>query len=352
MDDVQESPALEGLAEDPGIAAESLDAASEDNQAISEAASAVDAPTAIEFAAPSLIASAAPAAPDDPDLLAELATAMHAAAERERERIEASVTDRLVAHLDGVRQRASGEGNELKRDAEADIKRIDDWASTEIARIRVEARRRTDERRDELAGHLRQHEERVEAEIAQVAEAIAAYRLHLDDFFADLRESVDPSDIAQRAAALPPMPDLDDLNATADTDALAGPEIEAPAAADTAGSSDSDRSDDEDGSDGADGVGPEDRAPIPVMVRPTPTTPVTAVVVGAEPVAEAAKFDEAPATEPEAEGTQAGVSAAVAQPRHSRGPLRFLRTIAGWSGDSEGDTTTASTELKPADERR
>ena len=50
----------------------------------------------------------------------ELARAMHAAAERERVRIEAAADEDAVAHVDKVRSRATAEAAELKRMAEED----------------------------------------------------------------------------------------------------------------------------------------------------------------------------------------------------------------------------------------
>jgi hypothetical protein len=159
--------------------------------------------------------------------LVQLAIAMHAVAERQRGHIDVLIAERAAAQRDRTRARASLEAGELRRLAADDLKGIAEWSETEAARIRDEARRRTDERRAALEDYLRRHEAIIDAEIGSVDEAIANYRRSLDGFFARLGASMDPSEIARYAESVPHMPDLDEIRANARVEAVAATVIEA-----------------------------------------------------------------------------------------------------------------------------
>jgi hypothetical protein len=150
-----------------------------------------------------------------PGFLAELARAMQAAAERERDRIDEFVTQDAAVHVEKARTRAAAEAGELSRLAEADVARIKDWSKTEIDRIRRDAERRTNERRKSLEAFLAKHDSIIETEIGGVDVAIRRYREELDRFFGELTGSVDPNEIVRRADSLPKPPDLDAVRAAA-----------------------------------------------------------------------------------------------------------------------------------------
>jgi hypothetical protein len=156
-----------------------------------------------------------------PAFLAELARAMQAAAERERERIDEVLTKEAAEQVEKSRIRAAAETEELGRLAEEDVAEIKAWSRTEIERIRLDADRRTDERRKNLEVYLAKHDSILATEIDGVDTAIRGYRAELDRFFDEFTSSTDPGDIAGRAGSLPAPPDLDEVRATARVNAVA-----------------------------------------------------------------------------------------------------------------------------------
>ena len=174
------------------------------------------------------------------DFLVQLASAMHAVAGRQRGRIDAVITERAAAQLYRTRARASLEANELRRLANDDLNGIAEWSETEVARIRDESRRRTDERRAALEDYLRRHEAIIDAEIGSLDEAIVDYRRKLDGFFGQLSASMDPSEIARNAESVPRMPDLDEIRANARAAAVAATYNEAGSSYDTTPAEDGD----------------------------------------------------------------------------------------------------------------
>ena len=150
-----------------------------------------------------------------PAFLTELARAMQAAAERERDYIAEFVTKEAAEQVEKSRVRAAAETEELRRLAEEDVALIKDSLKTEIERLRRDADRRMDERRNSLQDYLAKHESIIATEIDGVDAAIRGYRAALDGFFDDFKGSTDPADIARRAGSLPEPPDLDEVRAIA-----------------------------------------------------------------------------------------------------------------------------------------
>ncbi len=150
----------------------------------------------------------------------ELARAMHAAAERERLRIEASVDDDATSHIEKVRGRALAEAGELKRLAEDDVTGIRSWAKSEIERIRGEADTQITERRERLEQHLIGHATIIDGEVDRVSEAVEGYRHELDVFFVQLSEERDPTEIARLADTVPAPPDFEVIRAVARAEAV------------------------------------------------------------------------------------------------------------------------------------
>ena len=156
-----------------------------------------------------------------PGFLAELAVAMRATAEKERERISAQVSEDASGHIEKVRARAAIETDELKRLAEEDVQHIEEWSAAEMERIRGEADKKVEERRRSLEEYLKQHDSIIDTEIDGVNAAVRQYGTTLDQFFAELSEANDPATIVQRAEALPAAPDLDQVRAKARASAVA-----------------------------------------------------------------------------------------------------------------------------------
>ena len=156
-----------------------------------------------------------------PGFLAELAVAMRATAQKERERIAARVADDAAAHVEKVRARAAIETDELKRLAEEDVQHIEEWSASEMERIRGEADRKIEDRRSSLEEYLQQHDSIIDTEIDGVNAAVTDYSATLDRYFEELSQSEDPSTIVARAEALPAPPDLDQVRAHARARAVA-----------------------------------------------------------------------------------------------------------------------------------
>lgn len=150
-----------------------------------------------------------------PGFLAELAVAMRATAEKERERIAGKVADDAAAHVEKVRARAAIETDELKRLAEEDVQHIESWSAAEMERIRAEADTKIEDRRTSLEEYLKQHDTIIDTEIDGVNAAVQDYNATLDRYFEELAASSDPASIVARAEALPAPPDLDAIRAQA-----------------------------------------------------------------------------------------------------------------------------------------
>jgi hypothetical protein len=190
----------------------------------------------------------------------ELARAMQAAAERERQRIAASVDEDATTHVQKVRTRAAAEAGELKRLAEDDVTGIRGWAKSEIERIRGEADAQMTERRDRLEQHLVQHAAIIDGEIDRVSEAVEGYRHELDAFFARMAAERDPAEIARLADAVPGPPDFEMIRSVARADAVERL-AEMEAASDAAEAETSTEATTE----SAGGAPEEDRELVPVM---------------------------------------------------------------------------------------
>lgn len=248
--------------------------------------------------------------------LAELAKAMHAAADQERERIATVIADDAAAHVVRAKARASVEAEELRRFADEDLKQINEWSAAEIKRIRSEAARRAEERRAALAEYIHQHEAIIDTEIQGVDSAMSAYRVTLQQFFTELTTSTDPAEIVRRAGTLPPPPDLDEVRANARAAAVAS-------LAETTAS------DDDADSPGSTDSGAFDvESPLVGVMDPAEATEEDA----AEP-ADDASFDETGADAPEEDPEPvAGETGAPGEP----GPaVRLLRTIVTFVGPSD-----------------
>jgi hypothetical protein len=153
--------------------------------------------------------------------LNELAQAMQAAAERERERMSTEVDGVADAHVEKVRTRGTAEAEELRKLAEDDITGIHAWTKAETARIREEAERRIGVRREELDSYLVRHTALIDGEVGQIGGAVEDYHRELDAFFDRLSAETNPAEFARLADDLPDPPDLAKVGADARAVAVA-----------------------------------------------------------------------------------------------------------------------------------
>lgn len=192
------------------------------------AASPTEAPTAVTAAAEAST-EVAPMTMQARGFITELAHAMQAAAEHQREATNGEVEAMTNAHLERVRARAAAEAEELRRMAQQDIESITAWQEAEAERIRDEAARRIVARGEELDGYLVRHAALVDNEVDQIEGVVANYQLQLDDYFDRLTTESDPGVIAKLADAMPEPPDLAKVGGEARAQALAAVVAEADA---------------------------------------------------------------------------------------------------------------------------
>jgi hypothetical protein len=164
-------------------------------------------------------------------LLSGIARAMQVAAEQERERIDASVGEDEIAQIEKIHVRAAAESDELKKQAEEDVRLVDAWREDQIQRVREDADRQIDDRRRRLEQSLTHHGSLIQTEVQSVQVAVRGYRASLGAFFGRLSEAKDPSAIARLAGTLPDPPDLQEVRADARSGAMK--EIEQNSAAET-----------------------------------------------------------------------------------------------------------------------
>lgn len=267
-----------------------------------------------------------------PAFLAELARAMQAAAERERERIAEVVADEVAENVEKTRTRAAAETEELRRLAEEDVERIQDWSTTEIKRIRREAQRRTDERRNDLEAYVAKHDSIIATEIDGLDAAVRDYRATLDHFFEELTGSTDPADIARRAGSLPAPPDLDGVRAAARAAAVEKLANAPEDAFRTDPGPSADADDDEPSAESWAGLGVMDSD----AVGRSQDVPDVLGQVDPEASPESAAAPPADALQlPEDDAEEAGEAEPV---DHSSVAARLLRSIAPWTAPAEHDT--------------
>jgi hypothetical protein len=151
----------------------------------------------------------------------ELARAMQAVVERQRETTKAEVDTTTSDHLERVRWRAAAEAEELRRMAQQDIDAIKAWQEAEAERIRAEAARRIADRGDALDGHLARHATLIGSEVDQIERVVADYQLQLGHYFDRLMSESNPVMIARLADQMPEPPDLAQIGGDARADALA-----------------------------------------------------------------------------------------------------------------------------------
>ena len=146
---------------------------------------------------------------------------MQVAADRERERIDASVGEEETAQVEKIVGRAAAEAAELSKHADGDVSLVNAWYKDEVKRIRTEADRKIDDRRATLEQSITHHGSLIEAEIESVHLAVQGATAGRPTILPGrLSEERDPSAIARLAGDLPDPPDLDDVRAEARSAAM------------------------------------------------------------------------------------------------------------------------------------
>ena len=280
---MDESPSGEGQ-----VAADSAPVGGSDTGAAEMGSSDLDPLAHVaDSAGSSRLASFEPApvaAPRRPTkFLADLARAMRAAAETERQEILDRFRAEAKTFVETIHERSAAEATELRSDADGDIGGIRDWSKAEIARVREETERRITERHSLLDREIEQHAARIERRIELVNGTVVTFEGEMSRFFEALLAEEDPTRFAALAANLPEPPSLD---------AIAARDIEIPAPAEAVVAA------------------PEPEAESVVEPEPEPDHEAEAVV---EPEAE---------PEPEATSSAAGEAdgedAAAAGPSHTQ----------------------------------
>ena len=262
-------------------------------------------------------------------LKAEIARAMQVAADRERERIDASVGEEESAQVEKIVTRAAAEAAELSKHADEDVSVVNGWYKDQVKLIRAEADRKIDERRVGLEQSLTIHGSLIEAEIESVHLAVEGYRGSLGEFFGRMTEERDPSAIARLAGDLPDPPDLDAVRAEARSSAMQALEqrdtTEPPHPA---------------GASSTNGTEPAslDREPVPVMdpdaVDDTDAA-IAAAVLATAPIEAPAEAAPEPANA-DPSSVDETVAASEAHGATEGVAVRLKRAITSWTSTTEG----------------
>ncbi|HEX5452019.1 MAG TPA: hypothetical protein VFW86_06470, partial [Candidatus Limnocylindrales bacterium] len=156
-----------------------------------------------------------------PNLLSELARAMHDTVEQQHGRLIGALDERTRAAIEAVRAAGDEEATDLRARADADLDGIAAWSKTEIERIHQETEERRTARKHGLEEELARHAAIVERQVGAVDAAVAQHRGSLEAYFGRLTEERDPAEIARLAGSVPREPRLDAVAAAARSQAEA-----------------------------------------------------------------------------------------------------------------------------------
>lgn len=169
---------------------------------------AVDAPaTAAEPRAPAVPAASAPQAPNP--FLRSLVEAMRGVAEEERTTNLTELKAKVEQRVEHLAATGSELAEDLRRRSELDIKEIGDWERGEIERIRGEAARKVEARRQRLEQQLVERQQQTEHEIEATRGLLSDYERELAGFVGQLTEIQDPAAFVEAARKMPKQPSLE-----------------------------------------------------------------------------------------------------------------------------------------------
>jgi len=179
--------------------------------AVRSALDVAAAPTASSAGtAPTAPPAAAPAASEPPSpFLRSLVDAMRGVAEEARDANLAELKTLVEKRVEQIGTRTQERAEDLRRRSELDIKGVGDWERGEIERIRTEAERKVEARRQQLEQQLGDQEQQTEREIAAMRSRLADHERELAAFFARLTQTDDPAEFVGVARLIPQAPSLD-----------------------------------------------------------------------------------------------------------------------------------------------
>ncbi|HET7636177.1 MAG TPA: hypothetical protein VFK93_00695 [Candidatus Limnocylindria bacterium] len=141
--------------------------------------------------------------------LRNLVEAMRKVAEETRTAGLAELKTKVEERIEQLRAGGADQVEDLRRQSETDVTAVGDWERGEIERIRAEAGRRVEARKQLLEEQLAERERRTEAEITATRTRLADYERELASFLADLSEIDDPATFVAAAKRMPQPPTLD-----------------------------------------------------------------------------------------------------------------------------------------------
>lgn len=255
----------------------------------------------------------------------ELAQALQVVAGHVRDRLTADVTADAERQIEWTRSRGEVEVDELQKRAKEDAAAIKAWSDEEIAKIRAEEMRRSEQREADLADVLQRHEVMIEVEVEAVTAAVTTYESTLVGFFDDMTTSMDLAHIARQSDLIPEPPNLEVVRADARAAAMSRLAQEEVATA----------PDDSNGRDDGLLVG---------VMDPEAIGSTSDLAEGMSGAATEAQDDAAPAMDdavPEDDGTREGdeqpvVSGAALSVAPANAAARFLRTFGLSTPAAEG----------------
>ena len=145
----------------------------------------------------------------------QMADAMRAAARSQHSHIVSDVEERQAAYVSALHNRAAADVDAMRQSADGVTEDVEAWAAAELERIESERGQKIDTARMGFQQRLESHESQVAQEIADVRDRVNAYRAEIDAFFSRLDAESDPARIAEMAAQVPVLPDLEGASAAA-----------------------------------------------------------------------------------------------------------------------------------------
>jgi hypothetical protein len=153
--------------------------------------------------------AAAPVAESPSPFLRSLVEAMRGVAEETRATSLAELKAKVEQRIEHLQASGTELAEDLRRRSELDVKGIGDWERGEVERIRGEAARKVEARRQQLEQQLVERQQTTEREIEATRARLAEHERELSAFVAQLTEINDPSAFVAAAQRMPKAPSLE-----------------------------------------------------------------------------------------------------------------------------------------------
>ncbi len=174
-------------------------------------------------ATPQEAASQTPLESPNP-FLRSLVDAMRGVAEETRSSSLAELKAKVEQRVEHLGASGTELAEDLRRRSELDIKGIGEWERGEIERIRGEASRKVEARRQQLEQDLVERQQTTEREIEATRARLADHERELSAFVAQLAEINDPTAFVSAARQMPRAPSLDTAVPRASAEANPSPQ--------------------------------------------------------------------------------------------------------------------------------